>query len=64
MVHSHWPGIDLVNAAHGPPGIRDEMMEEHYKAATEPSCLVVTKVCEENDHILGALLKVKAEPDV
>ena len=64
LVHSHWPGIDLMLAAHGPPGGRGEPMKEHYEAADEPSRLVVRKVCEETDRVLGALCKLKAEPDV
>ena len=63
FVHSHWPGIDLMLAAHGPPGGRDEPMGEHYEVADAPSRLVVKKVCEENDRILGAICKVKAESD-
>ena len=48
--------------ARGPPGGRDEPMEEHNEAATEPSRLVLKRVREENDRILGALVKVKDEP--
>ena len=63
LVHSHWPGIELMTAARGPPGGWDEPMEKHNKAATEPSRLVGKRVCEEDNHILGALVKVKAEPE-
>lgn len=61
FVHNHWLGIDLMLAAHGPPGGRDEPIKEYYEVADAPSHLVVKKVCEENDRILGALCKVKAE---
>lgn len=64
LVHSHCLVIDFMLAARGPPGGRSEPMKKHYEAADEHSLLVVKKVCEENDRVLGALYKMKAEPDV
>ena len=63
FVHSHWPGVDLMAVARGPPLGRDEPMSEHYAAATAPSAVVVKKILEEYDRIVGALYKVKEETD-
>ena len=62
FVHSHWPGVDIVLAAQGPPGGRDQPMDDHYAVADKPASQVVKWVCAENDHLLGALCKVKSEP--
>ena len=48
----------------GPLRGRDEPMPEHYAAATAPSALIVEKVLEETDRIIGARYKVKEEPGV
>ena len=53
-----------MEAARGPPRGRDEPMSEHYATATAPSALVVEKILEETDQIVGARYKVKEEPDV
>ena len=45
----------------GPPGGRDEPMEKHNGAVAEPSRLIVNRVCEDNDRILGDRVRVKAE---
>ena len=62
LVHSHWPGVNIALAAGGPPGGRNQSMDEHYATADEPACQVVRRVCEENDRYLGSLCKVKMEP--
>ena len=64
FVRSHWPGVDLMEVAKGPPLGRDEPLSEHYAAATAPSAFVVEKILEESDRIVGAPYKVKEEPDV
>ena len=46
----------------GPPGGRDHPMNEHYMAVDKPAGQVVRRVCEENDHHLGSLIKAKMEP--
>ena len=61
LVHSHWPGIELMTAAQGPPGGHDEPMERYHEAVAEPSRLIVKRVCEENDRILGVRMREKAE---
>ena len=37
LVHIHWPEIELMMAAQGPPGGRDEPVEKHNEAVDEPS---------------------------
>ena len=61
FVHSHWPGEDLMEVANSTPLGRDEPMAPHYVAATAPSALVVEKILEESDRIVGARLMVKKE---
>ena len=43
----------------GPPLGRDEPMLKHYAAATAPSTVVVEKILEESDRIVGESFKVK-----
>ena len=62
LVHSHWPGVNIARAVEGPPGGKDQPMDEHYVAVDEPAHQVVKRVCEENDRYLGSLCKVKMEP--
>ena len=53
-----------MQVAHGPPRGRDEPMADHYEVAAEPSRLIVEKIYEETDRVLGArCLRVKEEPD-
>ena len=62
FVHSHWPGVDIMLAAQGPPGGRAQPMDDHYAVADKPTSQVVKWVVKENDRRLGALCKVKSEP--
>ena len=64
FVHSHWPGADLMAVAKGPPLGRNESMTGHYAAADAPVAIVVEKILEESDRIIGARYKVKEESDV
>ena len=64
LVHSHWPGVELMTVARGPPLGRDEPMSEHYAAATAPAEVIVQKILEETDRIVGARFNVKEKPDV
>lgn len=41
LVRSHWPGVELMEVARGPPLGRDEPMSEHYAAATAPAEVIV-----------------------
>ena len=50
--------------ARGPPRGSGEPMSEHYAAATAPSALIIQKIVEETDRIVGARYNVKEEPDV
>ena len=61
FVHSHWPGADLMEVAKGLPLGRDEPMPIHYAATTAPSAVVVEKILEESDRIVGARYKVEEE---
>ena len=63
FVHLHWSGANLMEVARGPPLGRDEPMAPHYAAATVPSALVVEKILEESDRIVGARFMVKKEQD-
>ena len=63
FVHSHWPGVDLMEAAKVPPLGRDESMTHHYSVATAPSALVVEKILQKSGRIVGARFMVKKERD-
>ena len=64
LVRLHWPGVDLMQVARGPPLGRDELMTDHYTAATVPAEVIIQKILEETDRVVGARYKVKEEPDV
>lgn len=42
---------------------RDEPMAPHYATATAPSALLVEKILEESDRIVGECIMVKKELD-
>ena len=63
FVHSHWPRADLMEVVRGPPLGRDELMDPHYEAATALSAMVVEKILEESDRIVGMRFMVKKEQD-
>ena len=54
LLRSHWPVVDLMKVARGPPLGRDELMTDHYDAATAPAEVIVQNFLEETDRIVGA----------
>ena len=47
----------------GLPRGRGEHMDKHYAEADAPAEIVVEKILEETDHVIGARYEVKEEPD-
>ena len=62
LVHSHWPGVDLVEVVRGPPSCRDQSMASHYAAVDDLAGRVVTRFVEESERSLGAHIMAKQEP--
>src|ERR1041385_4861007 len=51
FVHSHWPGVDIMLVAPGPPSGRAQPMDDHYAVADKPASQVVKWVVKENDRL-------------
>ena len=50
-----------MEVAGGPPRGRQEDMARHYRATEGPSAIIVNKILEESDRIVGERLQVKKE---
>ena len=61
FVHVRHPDVDLAAVASGPPRGRAEDMIPHYHVEDGPSVVVVNKVLEESDRLLGERLLIKKE---